>query len=210
MIKVQEELNNIFEKILTFYTQESYLSTLLDAKEKYFKVTGRLDEEDSEYENRLNCFHDWYISHFLLTSLEVPPVIDYFNQESIDEENNIESITYSLFEFLGENFKKQFVLKDMLHGNKITFPKGYQMPSFVKSDLFIGRTVLFGSENYLMNGFCLLPKEARSILKKQAKKVFKLNDSKKENEFLLNVEALKERARCYSHLEAKKIFIFEE
>jgi hypothetical protein len=207
---VSASVEKTLEKILSFYTQEKYMASLLEAKEFYFNKTGRLDEEDAEYESRMNCFYDWYLTEFSGGELSEPPVQNYFKQTDPNEEEVLGEVNYSLFEFNGKNFRKQFVLKDILHGTKITFDKDYLMPSFVKDDLFTGRVITHEDKNYLMNGLCLLPKEVRSLLKKRAKKVLKEKDIGKEVDFLLTIESLKERARCYSHLEAKQVFVFED
>jgi len=52
------------DKVLGLYTQGAYFTDLKSAKEKYFSITGKLDEDKDEFEPRMNCFNDWYIFQF--------------------------------------------------------------------------------------------------------------------------------------------------
>ena len=73
-----------------------------------------------------------------------------------------------------------------------------------------GRTLSLDDQSYLLSGICILPREVRSLLTKQCKKVRKQKDPNKEVEFLLRVEFLKTKWRRYGHIEASKIFVFED
>jgi hypothetical protein len=52
------------DKVLGLYTLGSHFEDLKSAKEKYFSITGKLDEDKEEFESRMNCFNDWYIFQF--------------------------------------------------------------------------------------------------------------------------------------------------
>ena len=52
------------DKVLSLYTQGPHFDELKDAKDKYFTLTGKLDEDKDEFESRMNCFNDWYIFHY--------------------------------------------------------------------------------------------------------------------------------------------------
>ena len=42
------------------YSKE-HEAEVIQAKDKYFENTGRPNEEDPDYESRLNNFNDWFI-----------------------------------------------------------------------------------------------------------------------------------------------------
>ena len=52
------------DKVLSIYTQGPHFDNLKEAKEKYFSITGKLDEDKDEFESRMNCFNDWYIFQY--------------------------------------------------------------------------------------------------------------------------------------------------
>jgi hypothetical protein len=78
----------------------------------------------------------------------------------------------------------------------------------MEGDVFTGRVIKYRGESYLLKGVCILPQGVKSILKKQSKRVRKLNSFEEELRFLLQLESLKTKAMHYSHIDPAKIFIF--
>ena len=60
----------------------------------------------------------------------------------------------------------------------------------------------------MLDDVSVLPVEIKSTLVKESKKVRKLQDKKRDLQFLMTVEKLKTKWRRYGHIEAKKIFQF--
>jgi hypothetical protein len=204
-----EVLQEHLDKVLKLYTQGNHFDELKTAKIKYFSITGKLDEDKEEFESRMNSFNDWYIFQFRQT--EGSRVIeDYIRTNQLDVELSqaLLNVNHSLFEFSKINFRKQIVLHDILHDEKIVLVKNHPNISLMEGDLFTGRIIKYQDENYLLRGICTLPQGVRSILKKQSKRVRKLNSFEEELNFLLKLEAFKTKAMHYSHIEPTKIFIF--
>jgi hypothetical protein len=209
---MEKQIKDHIEKALVEYTKDSYYENLLKARDHYFNLTGQVNEEDEDFELRMNSFNDWYVFHFKDDGGH-PPIIEKYisdNQLNEDVKGFFENVNYSLFEYTGESFKKKHVFKDYVHKTKIYLEKDAHMPPFYKDDIFTGRFLSFNDKTVLLGGLCFLPKEVKSILKKQAKKVRKLNDHQIEVSFLLNLEALKNRWARYGHIEASKIFYFND
>lgn len=197
------------DTVLSLYTQGSHFDDLKAAKDKYFSITGKLDEDKEEFESRMNCFNDWYIFQF--RHADGSKVIeDYIRTTKLDEELSqaMLNVNHSLYEFSKINFRKQIVLKDILHDEKITLVKNHPSVSLMEGDVFTGRVIKYKGEFYLLRGVCILPQGVRSILKKQSKKVRKLNSFEEELGYLLSLETLKTKALHYSHIDPAKIFIF--
>ena len=57
-----DELRNILDEAIQRYSSNDYYEKLKSAKEEYFKLTGKLSEEDEDYESRMNGFVYWYIT----------------------------------------------------------------------------------------------------------------------------------------------------
>jgi hypothetical protein len=202
---VQEHL----DKVLNLYTQGEHFTDLKEAKDKYFSLTGKLDEDKEEFESRMNCFNDWYI--FQYSQADGSKVVeDYIRTGSLDVELSqaLLNVNHSLFEFDKVNFRKQVVLKDILHDEKIALVKNHPIISLMEGDVFTGRVMKYKGEYYLLRGLCILPQGLKSVLKKQSKKVRKLNSFEQELNFLLQLEALKTKATHYSHIDPNKIFVF--
>ncbi len=197
------------DKVLSLYTQGSHFEELKEAKEKYFSITGKLDEDKDEFESRMNCFNDWYIFQF--RHADGSKVIeDYIRSNKLDVEISqaLLNVNHSLFEFSKINFRKQIVLKDILHDEKITLVKDHPTISLMEGDVFTGRVIKYKGDHYLLRGVCTLPQGVKSILKKQSKKVRKVNSFEEELTYLLKLESFKTKAMHYSHIDPTKIFIF--
>ncbi len=197
------------DTVLKLYTQGSHFDALKAAKEKYFSITGKLDEDKDEFEPRMNCFNDWYIFQF--RHEDGSKVIeDYIRTNQLDVElaQALLNVNHSLFNFSKVNFRKQIVLHDILHDEKIVLMKNHPNISLMEGDVFTGRVIKYKGEFYLLRGVCILPQGVKSILKKQSKKVRKLNSFEEELNFLLQLECLKTKAMHYSHIDPSKIFIF--
>jgi hypothetical protein len=204
-----ETVHEHLDTVLSLYTQGAHFDELKAAKEKYFSITGKLDEDKDEFESRMNCFNDWYI--FQYRDENGSKVIeDYIRTNQLDVELSqaLLNVNHSLFDFSKINFRKQIVLHDILHDEKIVLMKNHPTISLMEGDVFTGRVIKFKGEHYLLRGICTLPQGVKSILKKQSKKVRKLNSFEEELNFLLQLECLKTKAMHYSHIDPTKIFIF--
>jgi hypothetical protein len=197
------------DKIIDQYTQGDYYDLLVRAKDEFTTLTGKIDEETNEYESRMYTFNDWYIFNFRREDNRriIDDYIQNYDLES-DLSKSLYNINFSLFQFVKINYKKQIVLKDILHNEKFVLKKEECNLALLEDDLFIGRLVSLEDRNYLLKGVTTLPREVLTQLKKQAKKVRKLNSREAEEDFLMTLEKLKVKSLHYGHLNSEKIFVF--
>lgn len=200
---VQDE----FDKILSLYTSDEFYEELKAAKETFVNRTGKIDEESDEYESRMNSFNHWYIFDYERED-STRFIEKYLEQNNNEVAKSLAEINYSLFHFKKINFRKQIIINDVLHSEKFSLAKENGQLPLVEDDLFLGRAVKHNEEWYLLNGIVTLPREVLSILKKESKKVRKLNNNSEELGFLLNLERLKNRSIQYGHVDSNKIFNF--
>ena len=204
-----EIIQNHIDKMLQKYTQGEYFEVLKNAKEIYMSLTGKLDEDQSEFESRMNCFNDWYlfqykderggkfVEHYLKTEKLTPEV-----------SQALLNVNFSLFEYTKINFQGQIVLKDILHGGGIALTKEQKILSLVEGDLFMGRSICFKGENILLRGVTLLPSSMKSAFSIECKKILKQNSFEAELKFLLHLESLVTKSMNYHHIGPEKIFVF--
>lgn len=204
-------LKEHFLKALGIYTQGNHYETLLEAKKEYFTITGQANDDDDDFEVRMNLFNEWYVLQFISKRGTRTVISDYLINNPVDDflAKSLSSVNYSLYEYIGKNFRGFDVLHDMLHDKKIALPKESSLPSIIKDDIFVGRVLNFENQNFLMKGLCVIPKEVRSILKKECKKTRKLKNPGEELKFLLRVESFKTKWIRYGHVDATKIFKFD-
>lgn len=208
---MHSSLKEHFLKALDIYTQGNHYETLLEAKKEYFTITGQANDDDDDFEARMNSFNEWYVLQFISKRGTRTVISDYLINNQIDDflAKALTGVNYSLFEYIGKNFRGYDVLYDMLHDKKLQLPKGDSLPSIIKDDIFVGRVLGFEDKNYLMSGLCVIPKDVRGILKKECKKVRKLKNPNEELKFLLKIESYKTKWIRYGHVDATKIFKFD-
>lgn len=197
------------EKIMDHYTSGDKYELLKSAKEYYITNTGKIDDETDEYESRMSSFNDWFIFNYRRDDGR-RIIDDYINDFNIDDDlaKSFHNTNYSLFSFAKYNFKKQMVLKDILHNDKYVVHKDQKNIGLVPEDLFVGRVISYNKDNYVLRGMCTLPGNVISKLKKESKKIRKLNSQIEEEKFLLKLEQLKTKSLQYSHLDVNQIFVF--
>ena len=208
--EIYENLNRYLEQALLEYSTGDHLDTLLEAKKEYFSITGQANEDDEDYESRMTSFNDWYLLQFVSKSGTRTIMKDFIKKYDIPEKfrESLLNVHYSLYEYGGTNFKGRDVLKDIHYNRKFVLPKSNHKLPLIKSDIFLGRILSVEETHYLLDGICVLPKDVKSILKKESKKVRKMDDNFEDNKFLLNVEACKNKWLRYSHIDISNIFQF--
>jgi hypothetical protein len=208
---MDQTIKEHFNKALGIYTQGNHYDTLLEAKKEYFEITGQANDDDDDFESRMNSFNEWYVLQFISRRGTRTVISDYLMNNPVDDltAKCLTGVNYSLFEYTGKNWRGLDSLFDMLHDKKILLPKGYVLPSIIEGDLFVGRVLSLNGDTYLMSGLCVIPKDVRSILKKECKRVRKLKNPNEELKFLLKTESFKTKWIRYGHVDATKIFKYE-
>ena len=74
---MKKEIQIHLEKALDIYSGATFLPSLIEAKDTFFRVTGNLNEEDEDYESRMNSFNDWYLTNYTLSNVRRTPLKDY-------------------------------------------------------------------------------------------------------------------------------------
>jgi hypothetical protein len=203
-------LEQLLEDILSEYASGDNYQRLMAAKERYIKLTGLLNEEDDDFDARMNCFSDWFIFNHELPSGE-RVYQKYINQKKLPNEQRklLDSVRFSLFEVVKISSKKKLIIRDLISDKKLELANAYNELGLVEDDLFLSHTVEIESQMYLLKGLRSLPNSLRSLLKKECKKVSKQNNLREQEAFLLKLEYYRSKMNNYSHLDPSKIFIFE-
>lgn len=199
------------DRALVEFTGKEFFDDLVRAKLEYSKLTGPIDEDDEDYEARMDAFNIWYLFDFK-TGGDITAIERYVKLHQLDqsEVDLLLSATGSIFQFLGVSLRKRIIIKDLLHKVKVTLSKDHAHPGLLKGDLFIGKIFISGEERYLLPVYCLLPEDSLSPINKQIKILRKqLADTAKEKDFLLKTMHLKNRHRRFAHVSPKVFFKYE-
>lgn len=203
-------IRDFFEKVLAHYTSGQYYETLVEGKEVFFSKTGKVDEDDDEFESRMIDFNEWYIFDFIPSKVNGPLIRHYIYHNNVEQEvaHAFGHVKQSLFEFKGKSLWGSFVFEDYLYGGRVKVSKKTILPNIIKDDVFLARIINFKGEQHLLGSVVTLPRDARSIFKKAAKKARKQNDMRANEEFLLEVQRLKSKWKSYNHVDVRHIFKF--
>jgi hypothetical protein len=203
------EVSDKFEEILKTYQDGEYFQRLLDGKKQYFELTGMLNDDAEDYEHRMSCFNEWFVfNHELPSGEKVFEKYAAKNEMADDLKESFQNINFSIFEYVKVSYKKQIVLKDILHNTKILLPKEHHNIGLFQDDIFISRTIDYKEESHLLRGVRIIPGPVLSILKKESKKIRKKKDQTLDLPFLLTIESLLTKSQQYAHLDPSQIFVF--
>lgn len=205
-------VRQVLDNILEVYTQEDFKNQLIVAKEKYFKMTGAVNDDDDDFEARMNLFNEWYLFDYIASGHTQPYLYQYIERSDFDPvlAQAFRDVNFSLFEYNKKNFRKQVVIEDHIKNEKFVLHNPEGDLGVVPKDLFIGRIIPIKEENFLLRGMCLLPLEVRPTLIKECKRLRKLKNPQEEKNFLINLENLKTKWRRYGHIDSNKIFVFQK
>lgn len=187
---------------------------LVAARMDYFKLTGKLNETDASFTNRMNAFllwftFDWRCSQTLKSPFEMFKE-DVAQNESADRDSTamgeVENHVHSLFESvkLTNNYA---IVKDLYSKKKyeITQPDlllGSNKGIYFETRVFkIGKTYQFS--NYLIQH----PAEVKKDVTKRCKMLFKKGDAIKP--FLSLLHLYHTKWERYRNISIKSIYHFD-
>ena len=199
-------LEDHLENFWNYSSQGAFYDNLVEARTVYFGKTGKIHDDDDDDENRMSNFNNWYLFQY-------GNVLKNFvnaHSDKLELNTALNNANFSIFEYSGPGLRKRIILKDILHDKKITLSKNHSPPGLIKNDIFIGRHLEFQENLFLLSGVCVLPPEVKSILKKEAKRVRKLESISEEEAFLLKIESYNTKWKRFKHVQPKKIFIFNQ
>src|SRR6185503_9401026 len=68
------------EPVIEEFTTGEYYPEVYKAKQEYFEKAGVVYEDDSEFEQRMSIFMDWYLFERDLPGVDLPPIKYYFRK----------------------------------------------------------------------------------------------------------------------------------
>jgi hypothetical protein len=206
---LDKEIQNTLDECMSHYTEGTELDIFHTAKQEFINLTGMINEEDDDYEHRVNSFHDWFIFHYEIPELKRVTIKEFLlrNPKSLEVEKSILNSEYSIFEFIKEEAGVSW-FKNILTGKEFFVGEGLAKGTFIKGDIFLSHLLSSGEDVFFSRGICLIPQELKKVISKQVEKNDLLNLKDLKEKFLLKLEKLKNKSKHYSHLPAEKVFIF--
>jgi hypothetical protein len=201
------------EPIIEEFTTGEYYREVYAAKQEYFDKAGVVYEDDSEFEQRMCIFMDWYLFDRDLPGVDLPPVKYYFrkNKERFsNEELNIYrdfcSTIHSVFRLKRFTWGKNGLVVLDLFTNKTHKVTDTEINrGFTRGDIFEARIIPFRDGFDFSRGFCFHPIEVESFILGEIKKV-RYQDKRRQTKLILQLAAMKLKHLRFQHIDIRHIY----
>ena len=206
---LDKEIQHALDSCIELYSRGENQHLFHTAKEEYTLLTGTFNEEDEDFEHRVNSFHDWFLFHYDLPEKKRKPVIEYLLRSSYnkDLESTILNSSFSLFEFIKEEDGISSFRNLLSNDEFKVFPE-QSKGTFISGDVFISHVMIAESCYFFSRGVCLIPSELKKSIVSEVKKKNLHQEFYSKDKFLINLQRLKTKSKNYSHLPAEKVFVF--
>lgn len=204
------------EPIIEEFTTGEYYREVYNAKHEYFEKAGVVYEDDSEFEQRMCIFMDWYLFDRDLPGVDLPPIKYYFRQNKerfSNEELNIYrdfcSTIHSVFRLKRKTWTGNgFVVQDLFSNKTFTVTDPEITRGFSRGDIFEARIIPFHGSYEFSRGFCFHPAEMESFILSEIKKV-RFQDKSRQTKLILQLSAMKLKHLRFQHIDIRHIYTFD-
>ncbi|OFZ70371.1 MAG: hypothetical protein A3K03_00985 [Bdellovibrionales bacterium RIFOXYD1_FULL_44_7] len=204
------------EPIIEEFTTGEYYREVYNAKQEYFDKAGIVYEDDSEFEQRMCIFMDWYIFDRDLPGVDLPPIKYYFrknkdrfNSEELTIYRDFCATIHSIFRLKRFTWtRKGLVVQDLFSNKTHTVAESEVNRGFTRGDIFEARVICFKSGHEFSRGFCFHPIEVRSFIMNEVKKV-RFQDKSRQTKLILQLSAMKLKHLRFQHIDIKHIYTFQ-
>lgn len=204
------------EPIIEEFTTGEYYREVYDAKQEYFDKAGIVYEDDSEFEQRMSIFMDWYLFDRDLPGVDLPPIKYFFrthkekfSNEELSIYRDFCSTIYSVFRLKRRTWNRKGLVVHDLFSNKTYTVTGTEMSDgFARGDIFEARIIPFKGDFEFSRGFCFHPVEMKSFILSEIKKV-RFQDKNRQTKLILQLSAMKLKHLRFQHIDIKHIYTFD-
>ena len=158
------------EKLIALGTGDEYREPIREAKAKYFRAAGEVFEDDPFFEQRMNCFLEYYLFDYSAgpggkstTALVIERGKATLAPEELVAFAGFDRGIHSVFELRKKS-------GDILHVNNLYDGEKYEvferrtLAGLDKSDIFEARLLPFGERLHFSNAFVFHPKEVKKFV----------------------------------------------
>ena len=199
------------EKLVALGPGEGYLEAVRDAKARYFRAAGEVFEDDPFFEQRMNCFLEYYLFDYpagpggkSTTALVIERGRETLSADELVAFAGFDRSIHSVFEF-----KKK--AGDLLHVVNLYDGENYEvferrtLAGLDKSDIFEARLMPFGDKLHFSNAFVFHPKEVKKFVLTELK-AFKEQGPPKPTAVVHRLAYLRLKFDRFRRVDAAKIY----
>ena len=201
------------EPVIEEFTTGEYYREVFHAKQEYFEKAGVVYEDDSEFEQRMCVFMDWYIFDRDLPGVDLPPIKYYFRRNKdrfSNEELNIYrdfcATVHSVFRLKRLRWnQKGLITVDLFSSKNYTVTDSEINQGFARGDIFEARLIPFKGTFEFSRGFCFHAVEMESFILGEIKKV-RFQDKSRQTKLIFQLSAMKLKHLRFPHIDIKHIY----
>ncbi len=202
------------EKVIDHFSQGAFKKEIHRAKVEYAHSVGQSAENESNFEQQMNDFLDWYLFVRLLPQHDLTPIKlfcdsqlkDLDADEKLVFENLRESIN-SLFVVIAQK-ERDLYLKDLFDREIYLIENCEIISTFHKGDIFQGRLIRFRDVITFGQSFVFHPAEAKKFIMKEARVAHKMPAQFKE-QLLYRLRTMKLKSLQYPHVDPDQFYAKE-
>ncbi len=213
---MSENLQNKLSALMEIYTTGEFYPEVFKAKQEFFDQSGTVHDDDTEFEQRMSLFMDWYLFDRQIPSLGMAPITHYIRQNqhefSEPEKQLAEDLSHSIhsiFYFRGTSFfGKKLVLQDLFSKKKYKVVDPRLKHAFARGDIFEARLFPHDGKHFFSQGFCFHPVEMKSFIFNEVKKI-RFQDRERHLQLILQLAQMKLKHQRFAHIDVKHIYGFD-
>jgi len=204
------------DPVIEDFTTGEYYREVYNAKQEFFEKAGVIYEDDSEFEQRMCIFMDWYLFDRDLPGVDLPPIRYYFRKNKdrfTEDEANVYrdlcTTVHSVFTLKRRTwFGKNLIVKDLFSGKCYMVMDSDINRGFSRGDIFEARIISFRGTYEFSQGFCFHPIEIRSFILNEIRKV-RFQEKSRHTKLILQLSNMKLENARHPQIDVSKIYSFD-
>ncbi len=206
----RQKVRKVLDEILEFASTGGNSSFLGLAKEHYFGKVGGVYEDDSDFEQRMNTFLEWFVFDFRSETMGSDTVFTMYINENRDRFSSEEMVfRMTVSKHLHSVFAVKGLKEGMIKVKDLAGGKSFWVTDdeiFEKGDLFETRIITEGDSSFFSYTYCLHPKSAEKLIKDAFKKRHSVGFGP---DFFVRLHAMQLKWRRSRQIEVKDIYNFQ-
>lgn len=199
------------EKLIAHGTGETYLEAVREAKARYFRAAGEVFEDDPFFEQRMNCFLEYYLFDYpagaggkSTTALVIERGRTSLAPDELVAFAGFDRGIHSIFEFRKKSGDILYVT-NLYDGEKYEVFERRTLAGLDKSDILESRLLPFGDRLHFSNAFVFHPKEVKKFVMGELKS-FKEQGHPKPTPVVHRLAYLRLKFDRFRRVDAAKIY----
>jgi hypothetical protein len=207
---------NYLNPVIEDFSTGEYYREVYNAKQEFFDKAGIVYEDDSEFEQRMTIFMNWYLFDRDLPKVDLPPIKYFvrlkkseFSPDDLRIYQDLCQTVHSIFRMKRMSWnKKELIVQDLFSKKTYRVNELQISRGFSRGDIFEARIILFKDRYEFSKGFCFHPVEMESFILSEIKKV-RYQERSRHTKLILQLASMKLKHLRFQHIDVKHIYTLD-